>query len=335
MTQNKRLVLCVKTMAKAGWEMLAARPDVEAVGFAPDTKPAEFQALLAGRPRVDAMILGVTPIRQAELDAARSLAVIARIGVGYDAIDVPAVTRAGIPLMTTGTANSPSVAEQAMFFMLMLAKRGAALDRMVRENRWWDRSSDQPVDLTGKRVLVIGFGRIGTRLVKRALAFEMEVDVYDPYVDAEAIRAAGARPVSRLEDALSTADFVTVHCPKTSETTNLIDAARLALMKPTAYLVNTARGGIVDEVALEASLSEGRLAGAGLDVFAQEPPPSDHPLFKSPRVIVAPHMAGVSREAFDRMATQAVANVLSVFDGAINRDNVVNTEVLSRFSRST
>jgi D-3-phosphoglycerate dehydrogenase len=328
MTQNKRTVLAIKTMAKEGWAALAARPDVDAISFAPDTKPAEFRALLASRPRIDAMILGMTPISTPELAAASGLAVVARIGVGYDAIDVPALTRAGIPLMITGTANSPSVAEHAFSFILSLAKRGPGLDRMVRERRWMDRLSDQPVDLVGKTLLVIGFGRIGSRLVRRALAFEMAVMVYDPYVPGDVIRSAGASSVANLDEALAAADFVSIHCPRNSETENLIDAARLSAMKPTAFLINTARGGIVDEVALDAALRTGRLAGAGLDVLAAEPPPSDHPLLGNDRVILAPHMAGVSKEAFTRMAEQAVANVLSVFDGAVRRENVVNPEVL-------
>lgn len=329
MTQNKRTVLAIRTMAKEGWAALAARPDVDVIAFAPDAKPAEFRALLASRSRLDAMILGMTPIGAQEVAAASGLAVVARIGVGYDAIDVPALTRAGIPLMITGTANSPSVAEHAFSFILSLAKRGPGLDRMVREKRWMDRLTDQPADLVGKTLLVVGFGRIGSRLVRRALAFEMTVTVCDPYVPGDVIRAAGATPVSSLDAALPSADFVSIHCPRNSETENLMDAARLARMKPTAFLINTARGGLVDEVALDDALRTGRLAGAGLDVLAAEPPPPDHPLLANDRVILAPHMAGVSKEAFTRMAEQAVANVLSVFDGTIRRENVVNTEVLS------
>jgi D-3-phosphoglycerate dehydrogenase len=254
--------------------------------------------------------------------------VVSRIGVGYDTVDVPALTRHKVPLMIAGTANSPSVAEQAMHFMFALAKRGAELNAMVKANRWADRFKTLPVDLINKTLLIVGFGRIGTRVAKRCLAMEMAVLVYDPYVNAAAIRAAGCEPVADLDAALPRADFVTIHCPKTDETVGMFDTARLQRMKPTAYLVNTARGGIVDEKDLHAALTSGVIAAAGIDVLDREPPDPDNPLLKLANIITAPHMAGVTVESIDRMAVQAVRNVLSVFDGAPIVENVINPEVL-------
>jgi D-3-phosphoglycerate dehydrogenase len=328
MTDNRRTVLHLDTFPKAGREVFAGRADVRLLSVPIDITRAQMMALLEREPRMDAMILGVQPVGPAEVAAARQLAVVARVGVGYDAIDVPALTAAKLPLMVTGTANSPSVAEAALYFMLALAKKGPALDAMVKQGRWADRFNDMPGDLFGKTVLVIGFGRIGSRVVKRCLANEMVVLVSDPFVEPAAIRAAGAEPVTDLPAALARADILTLHCPKTPQTTNLIDAAALARLKPTAFLVNTARGGIVDEGALFQALASGKLAGAGLDVLAIEPAKADHPLFQLPNVLTAPHMAGVTAEAFDRMAVQAAENVLSVFDGRINRANVVNVSVL-------
>ena len=152
-----------------------------------------------------------------------------------------------------------------------------------------------PYDLFGKTVLIVGFGRIGTRTAKRCLAMEMNVLVFDPYKPAADIKAAGCEPVADLDAALPRADFVSIHCPKTPETVGMFNAARLKRMKPTAYLINTARGGIVDEPALHDALVSGKLAGAGLDVFEQEPPPAGHALFALPNVIMAPHVAGVTR----------------------------------------
>jgi D-3-phosphoglycerate dehydrogenase len=211
--------------------------------------------------------------------------------------------------MVAGTANSPSVAEQAMHFMFALAKRGAELNAMVRANRWGDRFKSLPIDLIGKTLLIVGFGRIGTRVARRCLAMEMNVLVYDPYVNAAVIRASGCEPVADLDAALPRADFVTIHCPKTDETVGMFDTARLKRMKPTAYLVNTARA-------------------AGIDVYDREPPDPDNPLLTLDNVITAPHMAGVTRESVDRMAVQAVKNVLSVFDGAPIVENIINPEVL-------
>jgi D-3-phosphoglycerate dehydrogenase len=156
----------------------------------------------------------------------------------------------------------------------------------------------------------------------------MTVLVYDPYKPAAEIKAIGCEPVPDLDAALPRADFVTIHCPKTPETTGMFDAARLARMKPSAYLVNTARGGIVVEAALHDALVSGKLAGAGLDVFEQEPPPLGHPLFELPNVIIAPHVAGVTREALDRMGEQTARNMLSALDGEPIRQNVINQEVL-------
>ncbi|HEX5452299.1 MAG TPA: hydroxyacid dehydrogenase, partial [Stellaceae bacterium] len=256
------------------------------------------------------------------------LEVVARIGVGYDAVDVPALTRRKLPLMIAGTANSVSVAEAGVFLLMSLARRGAYMDRMVKEGRWRDRYSDLPVDLYAKTALVIGFGKIGSRSAKRLAAMEMNVLVYDPYTYSETIRGMGYEPVGDLDEGVARADFITIHCPKTPETIGLFNAARLARMKRTAFLVNTARGGIVDEKALYNALSEKRIAGAALDVFDQEPTPADNPLLTLPNFLAAPHMAGVTREAVDRMAIVTVQNLLSVLDGKPNRENVVNKEVL-------
>jgi D-3-phosphoglycerate dehydrogenase len=177
-------------------------------------------------------------------------------------------------------------------------------------------------------VLIVGFGRIGSRSAKRCQAMDMQVLVYDPYRPAAEIKATGCEPVAELDTALPRADFVTIHCPKTPETVGMFNAARLAAMKPTAYLVNTARGGIIDEPALHAALTSGKLAGAGLDVFEQEPTPVSNPLLKLANVISAPHMAGVTRESLDRMGRETARNILSVFDGHPIGENVINKDVL-------
>ena len=326
MSKNKMKLLLPSTMARVGWEVAEARSDVEAIPFAAHMPTAEFHALLGD---VHGVALGLTPFALAELQAARNLRAVARIGVGYDTVDVAVLTQHKIPLMVTGTANSPSVAEQALFFMLALAKRGEKYDAMVRESRWAERFNEFPVDLFGKTVLVVGFGRIGSRISSACLALGMAVRVYDPYVDASVVTATGCTSVDELDSALDEADFVTIHCPKNSETIGMFNANRLARMKTSAYLINTARGGIVDEAALHSALTEGTIAGAGLDVFDQEPPLPDNPLLKSPNIISAPHIAGVTLEAFDRMSTATVQNLLDVLDGKPNMDHVVNKEVFA------
>lgn len=328
MTTNKKKLLITQSMARVGWDLLRERGDIEPVQFPGTVTTSDFRALLTQHAPVNGVALGVTPFGEAEIAAAREMLVVARIGVGYDAVDVPALTKRKIPLMVAGSANSPSVAEQAMFMMMTLAKRGAELNAMVQANQWTKRMTAVPVDLFGKTVLIVGFGRIGTRSAKRCQAMEMNVLVYDPYKPTAEIKAAGCEPVASLDAALPRADFVTVHCPKTPETVGMFNAARLARMKPTAYLVNTARGGIIDEPALYAALSTGKLAGAGLDVYEKEPVQPDNPLLKLGNVVSAPHMAGVTKESLERMGLQTAKNILSALDGKPIRENVINQEVL-------
>jgi D-3-phosphoglycerate dehydrogenase len=324
---NRKRVLVPGTMGRGGRELLDGRDDVEVVAFPVAISTADFRALLRTSGEVHGVILGLTRFGAEECALARGLEVVARIGVGYDAIDVPALTDRRVPLMLVGTANSSSVAEHALFLMLTLAKRARELDALVRAGRWAERLTAVPFDLLGKTALMVGFGRTGTRVARRCLAMEMNVIVYDPYLPADVMRSAGCEPVYDLDAAIQRADFVTIHCPKTAETLGMFNASRLRRMKPTAYLINTARGGIVDESALHAALSSKTIAGAALDVFEPEPPPADHPLLKLSNFVTSPHMAGVTQESIDRMAVQAAYNVLSVLDRKPIRENAVNPEV--------
>jgi D-3-phosphoglycerate dehydrogenase / 2-oxoglutarate reductase len=325
---NKKKILVTESMSQQGRDLFRERDDIELVEFPNMISARDFEAMLRQQAPVHGVALGGTRFGELELDASQDMRVVTRIGVGYDAVDVPALSRRKVPLMVAGTANSPSVAEQAMFMMLWLAKRAVEMHTLVKNGQWATRLGLLPYDLYGKTVLIIGFGRIGSRTAKRCLAMEMNVLIYDPYKSAAEIKAAGCEPVADLDAALPRADFVSVHCPKTPETVGMFNAARLKLMKPTAHLINTARGGIVEEAALYDALSSGKLAGAGLDVFEQEPPPSGHSLFELPNVIFAPHVAGVTREAVDRMSVQTARNILSALDGEPIRQNVINQDVL-------
>ncbi len=328
MATNKKKIFVTESMSQQGRKLLHARDDIELVEFPNMISQADFNAKLKEHAPVHGVALGGTRFGEPELDSSRDMLVVTRIGVGFDAVDVPALSRRNVPLMVAGTANSPSVAECALFMMLTLAKRATEMHSLVRDNRWPDRLGMLPYDLFGKTIVIVGFGRIGSRTAKRCLAMEMNVLVYDPYKPAADIKAAGCEPVSDLDAALPRADFVSIHCPKTPETIGMFNADRLKRVKPTAFLINTARGGIVDEAALHAALTSRKLAGAGLDVFEQEPPPAGHALFALPNVIMAPHVAGVTVEAVDRMSEQTARNILSVLDGDPVRQNVINQDVL-------
>ena len=325
--KNRKKVLIVGWMPPAGLEVLKKRDDVDYEILPLKDVAASYHAKLRD---ANAVTLGGTPYRQAELDLSPAMMVVARLGVGFDAVEVPALNKRKIPLMTTGIANSVSVAEHAMYMLLASARLTKKMDRIVRTNAWTaDRLNDLPADLAGKSILVVGMGRIGSRTVKRCVAFEMDTYVLDPNISAADIEKAGAKKVSDLKSILPKVDFVSIHCPRMPETIDMFNAAALALMKPEAFLVNTARGGIVNEEALYTALTTGKLRGAGLDVLDREPPDPANKLFALENVIFSPHMAGVTKEANERMAIATIENVLSVFDGRINAANVVNKEVLS------
>jgi D-3-phosphoglycerate dehydrogenase / 2-oxoglutarate reductase len=201
-------------------------------------------------------------------------------------------------------------------------------DREVRKGNWNIRFDAPAYDLAGKKVMILGYGRIGRRLVPMVKAMGMDVHVHDPYVIQDALVTAGVTPVEDWRQALPEMDFLSVNCPKNEETNGMIGAAELASMKPTAYVVNTARGNIVDEKALYTALKNNVIAGAGIDPFVVEPATPDEPLFQLDNILVSPHSAGVTEESMFRMGATAAQNVLDCFDDKLNPDNVINKEVL-------
>ena len=226
--KNRKKVLIVGRMPQAGIDVLKKRDDVDYEILTDDRAPSLHPKLKDAH----AVTLGGTAFRQAELDAAPGMMVVARLGVGFDAVEVPALNKRKIPLMTTGIANSVSVAEHAMYMLLASARLTKKHDRFVRENAWSQRLSDLPADLAGKSIVVVGMGRIGSRTVKRCVAFEMDVHVLDPNISKADIKKAGATKVTDLKAILPKVDFVSVHCPKAPETVNMFNAETIGLMNP-------------------------------------------------------------------------------------------------------
>ncbi|MCS6890730.1 MAG: hydroxyacid dehydrogenase [Rhodovarius sp.] len=290
----------------------------------PDDRPALERALR----QADAVIVRATRIDEAFLALAPRLSIVARHGVGYDAVDVEALTRRGIPLTVTAYANALSVAEHTLMLMLALAKGVQRFDAHTRALKWL---ADAPViwDLAGQTVLVVGFGRIGGRVARLCDAFGMRVLVHDPYVPRNTILGAGFTPVTR-EAGLAEADWVSLHCPATPETRGMVDRRFLAAMKPGARLINTARGSLVDEAALAEALRSGHLSGAGLDVFAVEPMRPDNPLREAPNTIFTPHSAAATEQGMRRMGLSCVESIIGHFSGRLDPEMVVNKDVLRR-----
>src|SRR5476651_2165371 len=277
----------------------------------------------------DGLIVRGTRVNEALLVNAKRLRVVCRHGVGYDLVDVPALSRRGIALMITPEANAASVAEHALMLMLALSRNVVPVSAAVRRGEWRVRGQSGTFELGGRSVLVIGFGRIGTRVSRLCTAFGMHVMVYDPYMPAGTIRGAGYEAIVDRDAGLAKADFVTVHIPANDATRGFVDATFLSRMKPGAVLVNTARGTLVDEAALEAALRSGHLAAAGLDVLRVEPMAAPVPLLAFDNLILTPHVAASTAEGLRRMSWDAAGNVLEFLAGRPDRDAIVNGESLA------
>lgn len=273
--------------------------------------------------RADGLVVRTQPVPAETIKKATNLKIVSRHGVGYDAVDIAALNMRGIPLAIVGDVNSRPVAEHAMMLILALSKKIRTYDRATREGEWDRRNRFDSAELDDKTLLIVGFGRIGRHVARMASGFGMTILAYDPGLAPEAIRTAGAEPVESLMDGLCLADVITLHAPRTGAAP-LIGSSQLAVMKRSALIVNTARGGLIDEAALATALDLGLLAGAGLDVFSVEPPSAYHPLFDRDDVLVSPHTASLTAEAAIRMAVMSVRNVLDYFEGRLDPSLVVN-----------
>jgi D-3-phosphoglycerate dehydrogenase len=254
------------------------------------------------------------------------LKIVSRHGVGYDAVHLPSLVGRGIVLAVVGDVNSLSVAEHSMMLILSTVKQTLRADRSVRSGNWAWRNLLQAQEVAGKNLMIIGYGRIGRHLARLAGAFDMKVRAYDPYLLENGWPSGNVEPISDLHEGLAWADAVSINVPRADRP--LIGAREFAAMKPNAVLVNTARGGIVEEKALVAAIAGGKIAGAGLDVFDHEPPDTKSPLLALDNVLLTPHIAGLTAECAERMAVSSVQNVLDFFDGRIDPTLVVNRDQL-------
>ena len=320
METNKYKILVIQGLHDKGLEMLEKRSDIEYKVLMSDDE----KEILKASEDVHGITVRTAKITNNIIENAQNLLVVSRHGVGYDSINLKALNKKKVPLTIAAHSNMISVSEQAMFFLLALNKKVFYYDKFTRDGDWSNRWDVKALDLAGKNVLVIGFGRIGSNFVKRALAFDMNVFVSDPFIDQKIITKSGAIIVNDVNKILPKMDAITIHCPKNKETTNLFTIQEFNKMKQTSFIINCARGGILNENDLYEALVHKRIAGAGLDVFDKEPSPSSNPLFNLSNVILSPHIAGVTVESTIRMATETVKNVFDVIDKKINKDVVVN-----------
>jgi D-3-phosphoglycerate dehydrogenase len=301
-------VLVAEKLAPEGVELLRAQHDVDVrLGLSRDE-------LLAALPDYDALLVRSGVKADAEAIAAgRRLLVIGRAGVGVDNIDIAAATAAGVIVVNAPTGNTVAAAEHTLALLFALARHLPAAAASMQAGQW-DRSAFMGRELVDKVLGVIGLGKIGMAVADRARALGMQIVGFDPYVTSDAAALHGIRLLP-LTEILPIADALTVHVPKTKDTTNLIGAAELARMKPEAYVINVARGGVIDESALAAALHAGTIAGAAVDVFSAEPPPPEHPLRRAPNAILTPHLGASTEEAQTRVAVEACEQVADVLAG--------------------
>jgi D-3-phosphoglycerate dehydrogenase len=283
---------------------------------------AELLPALAGANAV--LVRSATKMDAEAVAAAPNLKVIARAGVGLDNVDIPAATAAGVLVVNAPTSNIVSAAELAVSLLLAVA-RNVVPANLALKNGLWKRSQFGGVELQGKTVGIIGMGKIGMLVAQRLAGFDMNFIAYDPYVKTTPSGGPEIKMVS-LDELLTESDFVTIHIPKTAETQGLIDSAALAKMKPTAFIINAARGGVLDEVALFDALTAGTIAGAGLDVYATEPC-TDSPLFALDNVVATPHLGASTEEAQEKAGIAVAESVVAAFagnevPGAVNAGNI-------------
>ena len=312
-------------------EILGRHPDVHVDRLRNDSPGAEAEPVLA---QAHAYQIGATrdelPLRfhgtEALLATMPNLLAVSSNGAGYDTVDVAACTAAGVAVVNQSGGNKEGVAEHVLGLMLALSKRIGETDRFMRARPDIPRTAYMGHDILGRTVGIVGIGNVGSRVAElcRGL-FRMRVLAYDPYLSAEQIAARGAEKAT-LEDLLAQSHYVSVNCPRNKETLGMIGAREFALMQPEAYFITTARGGIHDEAALAEALAGKRIAGAGLDVWAKEPPEPDHPLLRFDNVLASPHTAGVTHESRREMGRYAAEQILDILDGK-RPPRLINPEV--------
>jgi D-3-phosphoglycerate dehydrogenase len=273
----------------------------------------------------DGVSLRVSKLSNNLLSKAIKLKVISRHGVGYDNVDISYLKQNNITLLITATANAIAVSEHVFYLMLAISKNFLNLDNEVRAGNFKDNINKfETFELHNKEILIAGFGRIGRNLIKKCLGFDMKIKVFDPFVDEKIINDMGGIKVNNFDKALKTLDFLSVHMPLNKNTKDLINLKKMKTMKKTSVIINTARGGIVNEADLNQALNEKIILAAGLDVFSNEPINLDNPLLKNRRVILSPHTAALTNECKIRMGKETAQNIIDFFEKKVNKNMIIN-----------
>ena len=280
--------------------------------------------LIKKLPDFDACTLRVSKLNEKILKHCPKLKVISRHGVGYDNIDLNYIKTKKITLLITATANAVAVAEHVIYMMLSVSKSISKYDAEVRSGNFKKNSTNiETLELFNKEILILGFGRIGKSLIKRCIGFDMKVKIFDPFVSKESIEEFGGTKIDNLDNGLKTCDYLSLHVPLTEKTKNMIDYSKLKTMKKNVIIINTSRGGIINEIDLDKAINEKIIFGAGLDVFEKEPVDMDNPLLNNKKVLLSPHSATFTNECKSRMSLEATKNIIDFFENKIDKSMIV------------
>ena len=313
-------VAIIENIHQDGINLLKENPDFE-FEIIEDTSEENLIKVL---PKFDACTLRVSKLNEKIMSNCKNLKVISRHGVGYDNVDLNYIKKNNITLLITATANAVAVAEHVIYMMLSISKGNNQFDQEVRTGNFKkNASSIKTLELFNKEILVVGFGRIGQSLIKRCKGFEMKVKIYDPFINKKIIEEFGGQKIENLEEGLKNCDYLSLHVPLNKDTKNLIDYSKLKNMKREAIVINTARGGIINEDDLNKALNENIIFGAGLDVFEKEPIDKNKPLLSNKKMLLSPHSATFTDECKSRMSLETTKNIIDFFDNKIDKSMIV------------
>jgi D-3-phosphoglycerate dehydrogenase len=316
----KYKIAIIEEIHKDGVELLDKHPNFEYELISDVSEKNIIEKL----PNFDACTLRVSKLDEKILKHCPKLKAISRHGVGYDNVDLNYIKNNKISLLITATANAVAVAEHVLSMFLSLSKSIIRYDEEVRTGNFKKNANKiTTFELLNKNILIAGFGRIGKKLISRSLAFGTKVYVYDPYIDEQIIKEHGGIKVSSIEEGLKIADYVSLHMPLTNETKDLLNYDVFKKMKKNSILVNTARGGIINEYDLDRALNEGLIFGAGLDVFSNEPVENNNPLLKNKNIILSPHSATFTDECTSRMSIETTKNIIDFFENTLDKSMIV------------
>ena len=313
-------IAVIEQIHNDGLELIRKNPDYE---YELITDVSE-ENLIKKLPEFDGCTLRVSKLGENILKHCTKLKVISRHGVGYDNVDLSFIKKKNISLLITATANAVAVAEHVIYMMLSISKSINQYDNEVRLGNFKKNASKiETLELFKKEMLIVGFGRIGRSLIKRCLGFDMKINVFDPFVDDKIIKNFGGNKVENLDEGLETCDYLSLHIPLTEKTKNLINYEKIKTMKKNAIIINTSRGGIINESDLNKALENNIIFGAGLDVFEKEPIEKDNPLINNKKVLLSPHSATFTNECKSRMAIETTKNIIDFFENKLDKSMIV------------